>query len=220
MRFVALVILLGAFTLTGCRSNQTTTTTASSPLPTAAAVKSRVDVCNLLTSADLKELQGEAYKDAQRSDRPDGEFIVAQCYYALPTAVNSVVVSVTTAKDDASAPNPKTFWEQMFGKHEADERGGKEEREREKKQRNREKEEKEKPQQPREREEGEEKKSSPPKRVKDLGDEAFWAGSPIGGALYVLKNDLFFRISVGGAGDQTAKLNKSKTLAQKSLKKI
>jgi hypothetical protein len=39
-------------------------------------------------------------------------------------------------------------------------------------------------------------------------------------ALYVLKNDLFFRLSIGGAGDQQAKLNKSKTLAQKILKKL
>jgi hypothetical protein len=56
--------------------------------------------------------------------------------------------------------------------------------------------------------------------VKDLGDEAFWIGSPIGGALYVLKNELFFRLSVGGAGDQRAKLNKSKALAQRILKKL
>jgi hypothetical protein len=56
--------------------------------------------------------------------------------------------------------------------------------------------------------------------VKDLGDEAFWVGSPIGGALYVLKSDLMFRLSVGGGGDQKAKLNKSKTLAQKILKRM
>jgi hypothetical protein len=218
VRFIALIFLLGTFTLTGCRSNQTSTRIAPSPLPTRATVKSRIDVCNLLTSDDLKELQGEAYKDAQRSDRLDGEFIVAQCYYALPTAVNSVVVSVTTAKDDTAAQRPKAFWEQMFGKYEAEDREGKEEREQEQ---NKQREsEKEKAQPPREREEGEEKEGSPPKRVRDLGDEAFWAGTPIGGALYVLKNDLFFRISVGGAGDQTAKFNKSKTLAQRILKKM
>jgi len=35
-----------------------------------------------------------------------------------------------------------------------------------------------------------------------------------------LKKDLFFRISVGGAGDEKAKLNKSKTLAQNVLKRL
>ena len=53
-----------------------------------------------------------------------------------------------------------------------------------------------------------------------LGDEAFWIGSRVGGALYVLKKDLFFRISVGGAGDEKAKLNKSRTLAQNVLKRL
>jgi hypothetical protein len=42
----------------------------------------------------------------------------------------------------------------------------------------------------------------------------------VGGALYVLKNDLFLRLSIGGAGDQKVKLNKSIALAQKILKKL
>ena len=182
-----------------------------------ATVKSKIDVCNLLTSDDLKEVQGESYKEAQRSDRLDGEFIVAQCYYALPTTVNSVVVSVTTAKDDTGARSVKAFWEQTFSKYDDEEREGKVDRDQEKKRER----EQDKAKEPREREaEGEEKEASPPERVKDLGDEAFWVGSPIGGALYVLKSDLIFRLSVGGAGDQKAKLNKSKALAQKILKRL
>jgi hypothetical protein len=141
----------------------------------------------------------------------DGEFIVAQCYYAMPTSANSAVVNVTTAKDETGARSPRTLWEQEidFARLVA----SKGESEREPKQ--------DKDKQPRERdEESEAKEVSPPERVNNLGDEAFWVGTPIGGALYVLKNDLFFRISVGGAGDQKAKLNKSKTLAQTILKKL
>jgi hypothetical protein len=223
MRCVFFSLLLCALLLTGCRSgvlNQNSTVTASpAPRPTAAPVKSKIDACNLLSADDLKAMQGEAYKDAQRSDRLDGDFIVAQCYYALPTTTNSVVVNVTTAKDEANAPSPKTFWEQTFGGDEEKEREGKGEREKGKSKDERERE--KEAQKPREREEeGEAKEASPPQRVKDLGEEAFWVASPIGGALYVLKNDLFFRISVGGAGDQKAKLNKSKTLAQKILQKL
>jgi hypothetical protein len=192
-----------------------------SPRPTAAPVRSKVDACGLLTADDLKAVQGEAYKDAQRSDRLDGDFIVAQCYYALPTTTNSVVVNVTTAKDEANARSPKTFWEQTFGGDEEKEREGKGEREKGKSKEDREREKEKEAQKPREREEeGEAKEASPPQRVKDLGEEAFWVASPIGGALSVLKNDLFFRISVGGAGDQKAKLNKSKTLAQKILTRL
>ena len=221
LRLVIAFSILAALCVAGCHSKEKETmgnfTEASaSPRRSPTPVKSQVDVCSLLTSDDLKALQGEAYTKAERSDRLDGDFIIGQCYYALPTTVNSVVVSVTTAKDD-TAGRTRTFWEQTFGKYEK-EPEGKVEREPEKrKEREREQ---EKTQAPREREAGEEKEASPPERVPDLGDEAFWVGSPIGGALYMLKNDVLFRISVGGAGDQKAKLNKSKTLAQKILQRM
>lgn len=219
MKFAAVIFLLCALALNGCRSGEPATkpVVTPSPVATPATVKSKIDVCSLLTSDDLKELQGEPYKEAQRADRLDGEFIVAQCYYALPTTVNSVVVSVTSAKDETAARSVKAFWEQTFSKYDDEEREGKVDRDKEKKREP----EKDKARAPREREaEGEEKEASPPERVKDVGDEAFWVASPIGGALYVLKSDLMFRLSVGGAGDQKAKLNKSKTLAQKILKRL
>jgi len=206
-------------------ANTSSPTASNPPVATSSppVVKSRVDICNLLSSDDLKGVQGEAYKDAQRSDRVDGDFVVAQCYYAMPTTVNSVVVNVTTAKEEAGARSPRVLWEQTFGGDEEKERAEKGEREREPdkaKDREREKEKREK-EKPRERgEEGEEKEGSPPERVKALGDEAFWVGSPVGGALYVLKNDLFIRISIGGAGTQQARLAKSKTVAQKILQKL
>ncbi len=68
-----------------------------------------------------------------------------------------------------------------------------------------------------EKEEGEEKE---PVKIEGIGDEAFWAGTKIGGALYVLKGNAYLRISVGGAGDQAAKIEKSKTLAQKVLARL
>jgi hypothetical protein len=42
----------------------------------------------------------------------------------------------------------------------------------------------------------------------------------VGGALYVLKGNSYIRISVGGAGDQTQKMEKSKTLAESVLKHL
>jgi hypothetical protein len=167
----------------------------------------------LLTSDELKAVQGEAFANAMRSDRLDGDFIVGQCYYALPTSVNSVVVNVTTARDTAGAPNPKDFWERTFGKEAGEGDGDKD------KDRKREKDKAKKPEAgERREEEGEE--DAKPEKVNGLGDEAFWVGSRIGGALYVLKKDLYFRISVGGAGDDRTKLNKSRTLAQSVLKRL
>jgi hypothetical protein len=70
----------------------------------------------------------------------------------------------------------------------------------------------------RKKEEGEEEKK--PLKVDGLGDEAFWTGTRVGGALYVLKGNCYIRISVGGAGDQAHKIEKSKTLAADVLKRL
>jgi len=211
--FIFCLVVLTA----GCSSNDTSTTnTANTPAsaspgatanpatspatPNTAAVKAKIDTCSLLTSADLKEVQGEAVKEAQRSDRQDGGFIVSQCYYSLPTSSNSVVLNVTTASEGGGAANPRTFWKDTFGRKE--EKG--KEREREAKEKK-----------------GEESEESvPQQKIAGLGEDAYWLASRVGGALYVLKKDLFFRISVGGAGDEKSKLKKSKTLAQRVLKRI
>lgn len=220
------VTIIGFFLITaGCRSadnnppvnagnapasNPAIMTSPAGTPPTAPAtspVKAKIDACSLLTSDDLKSVQGEPLKEAQRSDRRDSGFIVAQCYYALPTTSNSVVLNVTTAGDGQGATSPKKFWEDTFGAEDA--KGGDREKERE-----REQSKKAKPA-------GEEdEEAAHPEKVNGLGEEAFWMASRVGGALYVLKKDVFFRISVGGAGDEKAKLKKSKTLAQQVLKRI
>lgn len=231
MKFLYIVALLFLPLTAACKSNESSApangapataapATAASPASPGApanapAVMAKLDVCNLLTSDELKSVQGEAFKVAQRSDRQDGNFIVAQCYYQMPTMANSVVLNVTTAREGAGAPNPRDFWEQTFREADEADRKGKSERERE---REKERAQKEKAKDRREGEEEEE--GAPPERVKGLGDEAFWTPSRIGGALYVLKKDQYFRISIGGAGDVNSKLNKSKTLAQKVLQKL
>jgi hypothetical protein len=224
------IVLLLMIVSAGCKSTENSTpanpnsATASTPTPAAAgnpatattnsapAVKSKVDVCNLLTSDDLKGVQGEAYKEAQRSDRQDGDFIVAQCYYQMPTMVNSIVLNVTTAREGAGGRNPRDFWEATFREADEREREGKNKSERER--------EKQKDKAKERREGEEEEEGLPPERVKGLGDEAFWSASRVGGALYVLQKDQFFRISIGGSANAQAKLNKSMTLAQKVLKKL
>jgi hypothetical protein len=224
LQIILSVATLSVLPAVACRSGDSTRPTnasnssaASSPAarPSAAPVRSKIDACSLLSSDDLKAVQGEAFKDAQRSDRLDGDFIVAQCYYAMPTLANSIVLNVTTAREEPGAPQPKAFWEKTFGGDEEKEREGERDRERDRN--------KPTTQSAPRREEGEEgeaKEAAPPERVKGLGDEAFWVASPVGGAIYVLKKDIFFRISVGGAGDQRAKLSKSKSLALKIVTKL
>src|SRR2546423_5481178 len=140
MRFVLYTTIFGVLFATACRSSDSgspanhNSAVANTPTPRAVAspVHAKIDACTLLTTDDLKGVQGEAYKDAQRSDRVDGDFIVAQCYYAMPTMANSIVLNLTTAKDDSGARTPKAFWEQTFGGNEEKEREAKGDREKDK----------------------------------------------------------------------------------------
>ena len=67
---------------------------------------------------------------------------------------------------------------------------------------------------------GEEEKSIPPKKIDGVGDEAFWIGNRVGGALYVLKKDAFIRISIGGPDNEESKIKKLKALAEKALPRL
>jgi hypothetical protein len=44
--------------------------------------------------------------------------------------------------------------------------------------------------------------------------------NPVGGAIYVLKKDVFIRLSIGGHDNQESKLDKSKTLARKAIDRL
>jgi hypothetical protein len=167
---------------------QTITSSSSSTSPDQFA-------CGLLTKEETQAVQGEPFKSTKASQGPGLGLRISQCYFELPTPVNSVVLTVTRKADGPTARDPRESWHELFyGEHP---------REREKER------EKEK--------EGEEKG---PQKVEGVGDDAFWSGSRVGGALYVLKGESYFRISVGGAGDQAQKLEKSKTLAAFVLKRL
>ena len=64
------------------------------------------------------------------------------------------------------------------------------------------------------------KKKEPPRRVAGLGEEAYWVGDPMTGALYVLKGEVFLRVSVGGPPDQAVKIKRATALASHALKRL
>jgi len=72
----------------------------------------------------------------------------------------------------------------------------------------------------RENKEGEGKKKTPPRKIEGLGEEAFWLGSHIGGALYVLQGGSYIRLSVGGPDDENARIDKSETLCEFVLERL
>jgi len=64
------------------------------------------------------------------------------------------------------------------------------------------------------------KDSAKPKAVPAVGDEAFWVGDSQIGVLYVLKNNSYLRISIGGPYEESVRIKKLKTLAQRALKRL
>jgi hypothetical protein len=167
----------------------------------------RADACALLTSDDVKAVQGEPVRDSKASQRSDGALSVSQCFFSTQTFNKSVSLEVTRG---ASATSARKFWDARFER--AREEGGKGERERE-----RERKEREKKGEKKGEEEGEESLPTP---VRGIGDEAYWASSHVNGILYVLKGDAFIRVSIGGADDDATRLKKSKALAQKAISRL
>jgi hypothetical protein len=192
----AILISLIALAGVGCSKSRTPeVSTAATPqpkasVPAATSPAPGSDACTLLTKEDTQAVQGEPFTNTKASQAPVAGLTVSQCYFELPTAVNSIVLTVTRKAESAGGRDPSQSWREIFH-----------------------------PEHPREKkEEGEAEKE--PQEVEGVGDEAFWMGSRVGGALYVLKGNSYIRISVGGAGDQAQKLEKSKTLAQAVLNRM
>jgi hypothetical protein len=72
----------------------------------------------------------------------------------------------------------------------------------------------------REEREREEERGASPQPVPGLGDEAFWVGNQINASLYIRKNNVIVRLSIGGPEDQSAKIKKATALAEQVLKRL
>ena len=179
----------------------------------ATAVKPKVDACAMLNSKEIETVQGEAVKETKLSGQAGGGLLISQCFFTLPSFSNSVSLLIAQKGDGAGAKDPREFWRETFQKDSAEEKERERERDRDKKGRDKDK-------KAGGRAEEEEEEATPPQKVSGVGEDAYWVGSRVGGALYVLKGNSYVRISIGGAGDQTSKINKSKALAQKVIARL
>jgi hypothetical protein len=181
---------------------------ASSTTSEPSTAKKKIDACTLLTSPEIQSIQGEALKETKPSGTVEGGFNISQCFYALPTFTKSINLVITQKAEGTGARDPKEFWEETFDKSEH-------EREREKRSKK-----EDKDPRGRNREEEEEGEVAPPQKIEGLGDEAFWTGGRVGGALYVLKGNAFLRVTVGDSSNQQTNINKAKALARLALNRF
>jgi len=168
----------------------------------------KVDVCALLTSAEIEAVQGESVKETKPSVQPSSSFLMSQCFFRT-ASFNKSVSLVLFTRDPAkpSLPGPREYWQEQFHPREPVVK------------------EKDEPaagqaKTPKNTEEESERELHKPRPIDGLGEEAHWVGNPITGALYVLQGDAFLRISVGGIREESARIEKSKALARAALKRL
>ncbi|HYR21563.1 MAG TPA: hypothetical protein VEP30_01385 [Chthoniobacterales bacterium] len=203
LRSTSCTLVLAIISLAALVSCQKSKTAATPP-----SNRPKIDACSLITKEEAQSLQGSPIKDLKGSENADGAFRVAQCFYTAETFNKSVSLAVTqTNPASPQARNVRDFWKEAFSRYEGEAK--KEEGDEEKKKSLRER-----------GEEEERERGLPPKKVDGIGDSAYWTANRVGGALYVLKNDVFIRISVGGPDAEEAMINRCKALAEKALSRL
>lgn len=158
----------------------------------ATAVKPRVDACALLSREEIEAVQGEAATETKLSGGSSGGYSISQCFFALPTFTNSISLMVAHRGEGVGARDPKEFWRSTFH----DDKEQKKKRDKDKA-----------------------GKKESAEKIRGIGEEAFWLGSNVGGAVYVLKGDAYVRVSIGGPTDAASK-RRAKALAQKAIARL
>lgn len=158
----------------------------------------KVDACSLLTPAEIRAVLGETMTDPRPNTQPAGGLLLFQCVFG---AASKRSISVAVAGPAAGSKTtggarvtPREFWRRQFH------RSARDERERG--------------------EDGEADGENRPRAIAGLGDEAFWTGNRIAGALYVLRRDTFVRISIGGIPNERERIVKSKALARAVIRRL
>ena len=162
------------------------------------------NACEILSRDSVASVQGEQVLDVTPSRSTSGDLSIGQCFYKLPTYSRSVNLEVTSGPERSI----NDYWNKRF-RDRAPTEEEEEERERQRESGKAVEEEKEK----------ETERSSGPQAVSGLGDEAFWVASQINGALFVRKGNAIYRVTLGGADDAAAKLERATTLSKSFLDK-
>lgn len=194
MKTLFSAVALASITLAGC--------TKTPP-------REKLDACQLLTGEEIQAVQNSPIKDTKGSEQSNGPIRTSQCYFGAEQTNRSVSLTVTQAGTGADRKAAKTFWEETFGRFENENEEKASEAEKEKKESLKS-----------QKREEEEEEGAPPKKIEGIGEEAFWSGSRVGGVLYVLKKDVYIRISLGGPDTEEVRIDKSKKLAQKALDRL
>lgn len=165
----------------------------------------KIDACSLATREEVGAIQGAKMLDPKSSEGPEMDFVFSQCYYGSAEPDKSVNLGLMQRNPkDPGRHTIAQFWHETFDHlASAENAEGAEKKRQEDKG-----------------EDNKEHEGVRPQKIEGIGEESYWLGNPIGGILYVLKNDRMLRISFGGPGSADEKLGKSKSLAQKAIGRL
>jgi hypothetical protein len=170
----------------------------------AGVTKGSIDACATLTPAEIEAILGEHVEETKPTVQPGGGLFATQCLFRTPTLSKSVSVSLTASNPrHPVALTARQLWQKQFHSSEVESDEESAERISVKKL-----------------EPERERESGKPRPVRGLGEEAYWVASPVASALYVLKGEMFLRISVGSAGQESERMERSKALARTALKRL
>jgi hypothetical protein len=191
-----------------------------------------LDACSLLSDSEIASVLGEPLQERKPSVQATGNMRMAQCVFVTRDFAKSASLAVATpTADDTGGHSVRAFWRNQFHsprKPEEEKRpasrkspaksafvSSREARESKASPYG------ESDSESRGEPDGEvEEAARKPQPIPALGEEAYWVGSPISGALYVLQGELFLRISVGGIATEPIRVAKSKSLATAILRRL
>jgi hypothetical protein len=185
-----------------------------------------VDACSLLTEKEITAVLGESLDATKPSVQSAGDLTMSHCLFVTRNFAKSASLDVATPGSADSNAGLRAFWRNQFhsplnrqeGRRPAWRKvpaqsafgcslkapptktassgpGGESENEAA-------------------------AEAGKPRPIAGLGEEAYWVGSPLAGALYVLQGNLFLRISVGGITKESTRIAKSKSIANAVLPRL
>jgi hypothetical protein len=162
------------------------------------------DLCGkLLSSSEIEKVQGESVVDTKYSQQPGGSFLLHACFYRTVSFTKSISLALALPNPAGKGhEGPREYWSRHF--HDAGAPDGQLADGRK----------------PETEKEEEAEGGIKPVKVTGLGEEAYWIPNPHIGTLYVLQEDSFLRISLGGKDDNDVRSNKAKDLARIALKRL
>jgi hypothetical protein len=162
------------------------------------------DACALLADADVRTVLGVTVKQRQPGTQQAHGLLLSQCYLGTGTPRSVSIAVAGNTKSGGKTVTPRAFWRDQF--HGRDERAS--ERQGETREA------------PRKDEKREQESETEARSIGGVGDEAFWSGTGVAGALYVLRGNTFIRVSVGGINNERERIETSRQLAVTALARL